>query len=63
MSAESVYEALLDTIADQSSLDDGLSMFELIGAVRLIEAGLLAEALEGDEDEDEDEDAEEVEAE
>ena len=62
MSAESVYEALLDTIADQSSLDDGLSMFELIGAVRLVEAGLLAEALEGDEDEDE-VDGEEVEAE
>jgi hypothetical protein len=60
MSAQSVYEALLDTIADQSSLDDELSMFELIGAVRLIEAGLIAEALE---DDDEDEDGEEVEAE
>lgn len=60
MSAQSVYEALLDTIAEQSSLDDELSMFELIGAVRLIEAGLIAEALE---DDDEDEDGEEVEAE
>ena len=60
MSAQSVYEALLDTIADQSSLDDELSMFELIGAVRLIEAGLIAEALE---DDDEDKDGEEAEAE
>ena len=55
MSAQSVYAALLDTIADQSNLDDELSMFELIGAVRLIEAGLIAEALE---DDDEDEEAE-----
>jgi hypothetical protein len=54
MSAESVYEALLDTIVDQSSLDDGLSMFELIGAVRLVEAGLLAEAMADDDDDDED---------
>ena len=54
MSAESVYEALLDTIADQSSLDDELSMFELIGAVRLVEAGLLAEAMADDEDEEAD---------
>lgn len=53
MSAESVYEALLDTIADQSSLDDELSMFELIGAVRLVEAGLLAEAMADDENEEE----------
>ncbi len=53
MSAESVYEALLDTIADQSSLDDGLTMFELIGAVRLVEAGLLAEAMADDDDEEE----------
>lgn len=59
MSAQSCYEALLDTIADQSSLDDELSMFELIGAVRLIEAGLIAEALEDDgEDEDEEVEAE-----
>ena len=60
MSAESIYEALLDTIADQSSLDDELSMFELIGAVRLVEAGLLAEAMAEDDD---DEDGEEADAE
>ncbi len=52
MSAESVYEALREAIADQSSLDDELSMFELIGVVRLIEAELIASALEDDDDEE-----------
>ena len=58
MSAESVYEALRETIADQSSLDDELSMFELIGVVRLIEAELIASALEDDDDDDEEAEAE-----
>jgi hypothetical protein len=53
MSAETVYEALRETIADQSQLDDELSMFELIGVVRLIEAELVAAAMESDDDEEE----------
>jgi hypothetical protein len=54
MSAETVYEALRETIADQTQLDDELSMFELIGVVRLIEAELL-EAAMADDDDDSDE--------
>ncbi len=54
MSAETGYEALRETIADQTALDDELSMFELIGVVRLIEAELL-EAAMADDDDDSDE--------
>jgi hypothetical protein len=52
MSAETVYEALRETIADQTALDDELSMFELIGVVRLIEAELLEAAMSDDDDDD-----------
>lgn len=52
MSAETVYEALRETIADQTALDDELSMFELIGVVRLIEAELIEAAMADDEDDD-----------
>jgi hypothetical protein len=56
MSAESLYQALRDTIDDQLELDDGLSTFELIGVVRLIEGELVAAAVEpGDDEEEEDE--------
>lgn len=50
MSAETVYEALRETIADQTALDDELSMFELIGVVRLIEAELIEAAMSDDDD-------------
>ena len=53
MSAESVYEAIRATIAEQTEQDDELSMFELIGVVRLIEAELTEAAMEGDDDEEE----------
>lgn len=53
MSAETVYEALRETIADQSQLDDELSMFELIGVVRLIEAELIEAAMADDSDDEE----------
>ncbi|MFZ9086487.1 MAG: hypothetical protein ACO3C6_07930 [Steroidobacteraceae bacterium] len=52
MSAETIYEALRETIADQTALDDELSMFELIGVVRLIEAELIEAAMSDDEDDD-----------
>jgi hypothetical protein len=52
MSAETVYEALRETIADQTALDDELSMFELIGVVRLIEAELIEAAMSDDDDDD-----------
>ena len=51
MSAESVYDAIRQAIADNS--DDDLSMFELIGVVRLIEAELIEAAMTPEEDEDE----------
>ena len=54
MSAEAVYDAIRATIAEQTEQDEGLSMFELIGVVRLIEAELI-EAAMTPEDEDEDE--------
>ena len=54
MSAETVYQALRQAIDDQLELDDGLSMFELIGVVRLIEAELIEAAIQPDEDDEED---------
>lgn len=50
MSAESVYEAIHETIADQTQLDDELSMFELIGVVELVKADLIKAAQEADDD-------------
>lgn len=56
MSAEACYNALRATIAEQTEANPELSMFELIGAVRLIEAELIEAALTED-DEDDDEEA------
>jgi hypothetical protein len=50
MSAETVYQAIRDTIDDQLLLDDELSTFELIGVVRLIEAELIEAAMMPDEE-------------
>lgn len=58
MSAETVYEAIRETIAEQSEIDENLSMFELIGVVDLIKAELIAAAMEPDDDETEEGDAE-----
>lgn len=52
MSAETVYAAIRETIDDQLQLNDELSMFELIGVVRLIEAELVAAAMDSDDDEE-----------
>jgi hypothetical protein len=50
MSAETGYEALRETIADQTALDDELSMFELIGVIRMVEADLIEAAKADDDD-------------
>jgi hypothetical protein len=52
MSAESVYAAIRETIDDQLQLNDELSMFELIGVVRLVEAELIEAAMADDEEGD-----------
>ncbi len=52
MSAETVYEAIHEVIADQSQLDDELSMFELIGVIRMVEADLIKAAQADDDDSD-----------
>ena len=49
MSAEAVYDAIRQAIADTT--DDDLGMFELIGVVELIKAELTAAAMEPDEEE------------
>lgn len=54
MSAESCYNALRTTIAAETEADDELSMFELIGVVRLIEAELVEAAMSDDDDDDDD---------
>jgi hypothetical protein len=57
MSAETIYEAIHEVIADQSQLDDELSMFELIGVIRMVEADLI-KAAQADDDDSEDENLE-----
>ncbi len=52
MSAETIYEAIHEVIADQSQLDDELSMFELIGVIRMVEADLIKAAQADDDDSD-----------
>ena len=52
MSAEAVYDAIRAAIAEQTEQDDELSMFELIGVVRLIEAELIEAAMQPDEEEE-----------
>lgn len=50
MSAETIYDAIHEVIADQSQLDDELSMFELIGVIRMVEADLIKAAQADDDD-------------
>ena len=52
MSAEAVYDAIRSVIAEQSEADEELSMFELIGVVRMIEAELVEAAMAPDDDDD-----------
>jgi hypothetical protein len=52
MSAETIYDAIHEVIADQSQLDDELSMFELIGVIRMVEADLIKAAQADDDDSD-----------
>jgi hypothetical protein len=52
MSAETIYEAIHEVIADQTQLDDELSMFELIGVIRMVEADLIKAAQADDDDSD-----------
>jgi hypothetical protein len=59
MSAETLYQAIRDTIDDQLQLDDELTTFELIGVVRLIEGELVAAAV-GDSDDEGEEEGEEL---
>lgn len=53
MSAEIVYEAIREAIQEQVDLDPSLTMFELLGAIRMIDAEFAALALEPDDDDDE----------
>lgn len=50
MSAETLYEAIHETIAEQVELDDPLSTFELLGVIEQVKADVLAA---NDEDEGE----------
>lgn len=52
MSAESVYNALREVIATESEADEDLTMFELIGVVRIIESELVDAFLVPDDDDD-----------
>ena len=51
MSAEAVYDAIRQAIADNT--DDDLSMFELIGVVELIKAELTEAAMACDDEDEE----------
>ena len=48
MSAESLYEALNATIADQLELDDPISLFELIGVIEMVKTDVLASMMDGE---------------
>jgi len=50
MSAASLYEALHDTISEQMSLDDPLTMLEIAGALELVKHDLLTEFDSDDDD-------------
>jgi hypothetical protein len=52
MSAEAVYDAIRAAITEQTEQDEDLSMFELIGVVRLIESELVAATMEPDDNEE-----------
>ena len=56
MSAASLYQALLDTIEDQTTLDDPLSPIEIIGALEMVKHDMLT-AFDDDADDDDDLDA------
>jgi hypothetical protein len=48
MSAESLYNALHDTIKDQLDLDDPISPYELIGVIEMMKADVLASMMDGE---------------
>tara|TARA_R110000868_G_scaffold170954_1_gene406374 strand:- start:694 stop:861 length:168 start_codon:yes stop_codon:yes gene_type:complete len=52
MSADTVYQTIRNAIDDQLVLDDELSTFELIGVIRMIEAELIAAAMEPEDSDD-----------
>jgi hypothetical protein len=54
MSAESLYDALYETIEEQSDLDDPLSMMELIGAIEMVKHDILRRFDGADHDGDDD---------
>jgi hypothetical protein len=51
MSAATLYQALLDTIEDQTTLDDPLSPIEIIGALEMVKHDMLT-AFDSDDDDD-----------
>lgn len=53
VSAETLYTALHETIAEQVELEDPLSTFELIGVIEQIKAEIIAGIEEEDEEEGE----------
>lgn len=52
MSAETMYAAVYDTIADQMQLEDAPSAFEIIGILEHIKSDLLTELSADDEEDD-----------
>lgn len=50
MSAASLYQALLDTIEDQTTLDDPLSPIEIIGALEMVKHDMLTAFDDSDDD-------------
>jgi hypothetical protein len=51
MSAESLYQALLDTIEDQTTLDDPLSPIEIVGCLEMVKHDMIT-AFNDDDDDD-----------
>jgi hypothetical protein len=52
MSAASLYDAIYETIDDQTKLDDPLSMMEVIGAIEMVKHDILRR-FDGMDDDDE----------
>lgn len=59
MSAATLYEALIDTIEEQTQLDDPLSPIEIIGALEMVKHDMLT-AFDDDNDPDELEETEPI---
>ena len=52
MSAASLYEALLQTVEEQTQLDDPLSPIEIIGALEMVKHDMLTAFDDSDDDDD-----------